>query len=463
MSHTTAVRDVPAAAVRHPHPPGPRACATLRTLRALERDPLNFLMANRRQYGDIARSRFFFWNVYQLSHPDHVKHVLQDRHTIYTKDTFDYRMLKPLVGNGLLTSDGAFWLRQRRLMQPAFHRARVEAFGRVMVERTLKMLQRWERRVDRAEAIDIVPEMSRLAMEIVTRALFATDIDAAADRIGRAATLLNRYVSEHMTSLIFLLSSARWRGNRSARTAMATLRRAVDEIIAEHRRHGEDRGDLLSMLLLARDEETGEGMSDRQVHDEVLTLLLAGHETTANALSWTWYLLSEHPDVAERLQVEVARVIGDRPPSMDDVARLTYTRMVLDESMRLYPPAWATSRAPAEDDEIAGYHIKRGSMLLLSPYVTHRHPDFWDVPDRFDPERFTAERSAGRPRFAYFPFGGGPRQCIGNTFALAEAILVLAAVVQRYRLTLVSGHPVVPEPLITLRPRFGLPMTVRRR
>ena len=441
--------------------PGPPAYAALRTLRALERDSLRFMQSAREQYGDIARMRFLFWEVYQLSHPDHVKHVLQDRYAIYTKQTFDYRMLRPLVGDGLLTSDGAFWLRQRRLMQPAFHRARIAAFVDMMVERARATVDRWAPIAARGEALDVVPEMSRLAMEVVTRALFTTEIDTAAGRVGEAATTINRYVSENVTSLVFLLTPESLRGNRGARAAITTLNEVVDEIIAERRRQGEDRGDLLSMLLLARDEETGEAMSDQQIRYEVLTLLVAGHETTANALSWTWYLLSQHPEVGATMRAELARVLGGREPTIDDLPQLAYTRMVLDESMRLYPPVWATSRAPSEEDEIGGYRIRPKSVVLLSPYVTHRHPDFWERPEAFEPERFTPERVAARPRFAYFPFGGGPRQCIGNTFALMEATLVLAVIAQRFQLDLVPEHPVVPEPLVTLRPRFGLRIRLR--
>jgi cytochrome P450 len=220
--------------------------------------------------------------------------------------------------------------------------------------------------------------------------------------------------------------------------------------------------DLLSMLLAARDEDSGEGMSDRQLRDEVLTLMIAGHETTANALGWTWYLLSEHPAVAAKLRVETTEVLGGRLPTMEDLPHLTYTRMVLDESMRLYPPAWATSRNAAGDDELGGYRIEAKSVVFLSPYLTHRHAEFWPEPDRFDPARFTPERVAARPRYAYFPFGGGPRLCIGNSFALSEAVLALATLAPRFELRTQPGYVVTPEPLITLRPRGGIPMTVRK-
>jgi cytochrome P450 len=231
-------------------------------------------------------------------------------------------------------------------------------------------------------------------------------------------------------------------------------------MIADHRRHGQDRGDLLSLLLAARDEDTGEAMSDKQVRDEALTLILAGHETTANALAWTWYLLSQNPEVEQKLHAELAAVLDGRAPTVADLPNLRYTSMVIDESMRLYPPAWSVGRSPIADDEILGFQIPKGSSLMLSQWLTHRHPDFWENPERFDPDRFSPERSANRPRYAYFPFGGGPRQCIGNVFALTEANLILAAVAQKFRLRMVPGHRVELQPLVTLRPRYGLKMTV---
>jgi cytochrome P450 len=466
MSRATTVRDQPREAAEFPgsrmrRAPGPPARAAVGVLREVERAPLDFLLKIRRRYGDVVRMRFLFWDAYLLSHPDHVKHVLQDRHGAYTKDTYDYRMLRPLVGNGLLTSDGEFWLRQRRLMQPAFHRQRIAGFVDMMGARTLAMLERWDDAARRGVAVDVVAEMSRLAMDIVTRALFSIEIGARAEDVARAATTLNRFVTESFFSPFSLLLPASWRANRATRTAHQTLTAVVDGIVADWRRRNEDTGDLLSMLLLARDEDTGEGMSDGQVREEVLTLLLAGHETTANALAWTWYLLSTHPEIAARVRREAAGRLGGRAPTMDDVPALGYTRMVLDESMRLYPPVWATSRAPSEPDRIGGYEVTKGALVLLSPYVTHRHPAIWERPDAFDPERFRPEQTATRPRFAYFPFGGGPRQCIGNTFAFTEATVVLAGIAQRYHLEMVPGHPVVPEPLVTLRPKFGLQMTLR--
>jgi cytochrome P450 len=252
-------------------------------------------------------------------------------------------------------------------------------------------------------------------------------------------------------------------GNRRFRAAACELRGLVLDIIAQRRRENRDYGDLLSMLLAVRDEETGEGMNDEQLRDEVLTLILAGHETTATALSWTWYLLGQHPEVEAKLHAELDAVLDGRAPTMSDLANLNYTGMVIDEAMRFYPPVWAIGRAAIDDDEIMGYRIPKGSNLLLSQYHAHRHPSFWENPERFEPERFAAERAGGRPRYAYFPFGGGPRMCIGNIFALTEAQLVLATVAPRYRLRLDASHRVEPNPLVTLRPRNGVKVLLERR
>ncbi len=439
--------------------PGPPAWTTLLALRRIAADQLGTLMRLHAEYGDLVRLNLVAQDIYMLRHPDQVQHVLHDRHTNYNKDTFDYRMLKPVVGEGLLTSDGPLWLHQRRLMQPAFHRRRIAAFADLMTARTAAMLERWDALARRGTVVDVSTEMARLTLDIATRTLFGVELHDEAAAVGTAFTVLNTQVTEAFYSLLAMIPGVRAVAGRRARAAKRTLDAVVMGIIGRRRRQG-DQGDLLSLLLAARDEDTGEGLSDQQLHDEVLTLLLAGHETTANLLSWTWYLLSTHPLAAARLRAELARVLSGRLPLMGDLPRLAYTRMVLDEALRLYPPAWIVSRAPIADDVIDGYAIPAGAVVTLSPYATHRHPEFWDNPEGFDPERFTPERVAARPRFAYFPFGGGPRQCIGNGFALQEAALVLATVAQRYRLDLVPGHAVVAQPLITLRPRGGLPMTV---
>ncbi len=437
--------------------PGPRGPISAL---ALMRAPLPCLEKMFRQYGDVVHLRMLNLHVYAIAHPDGIRHALQDNHRNYTKSA-DYQILARLLGNGLVTSEGALWLRQRRLMQPMFHRQKIAAFGAMMTECTGEMLERWSGRAQSGEAFDVVGEMMRLTLHIVGRALLTMDLTSHADQVGRNMTIANESLSEfNLSTLMPWLPSPR---NLRFKRATRELHSLVLNIIADRRRDARDYGDLLSMLLAVRDEETGEGMNDEQLRDEVLTLILAGHETTATALSWIWYLLSQHPEIEAKLHAELDEVLGGRVPTMADLANLNYTGMVVDEAMRLYPPVWAVGRAAIDDDEIMGYRIPKGSNLALVQWFAHRHPSFWENPARFDPEGFSAERAGGRPRYAYFPFSGGPRMCIGNIFALTEAQLVLAAVAQRYRLHMVPGHRIELQPLVTLRARYGVEVTLERR
>ncbi len=453
-AHHPEPRIVPRSGRSAPGPRGPISGL------GLARDPLPFLEKMFRQYGDVVQMRILNFRLFAVAHPEGIKRVLQDNHRNYKKSV-DYKILARLLGQGLVTSEGSLWLRQRRLMQPMFHRQKIAAFGAIMTECAGDMLDRWSGRAETAEPFDVAPEMMKLTLQIVGRALFTMDLTSQADKIGRCLTIANERFGEF--DLAMLMPWLPSPGNLRFRNAVRELRGIVLDIIAHRRGEGRDYGDLLSMLLDVRDEETGEGMSDEQVRDEVLTLILAGHETTATALSWTWYLLSQHPEVERKLHAELEEVLGGRAPTMSDLGSLNYTGMVIDESMRLYPPVWAVGRMAIDDDEIMGYRIPKGSNLMLSQWFTHRHPAFWENPDRFEPERFRAERAAGRPRYAYFPFGGGPRMCIGQIFALTEAQLVLASVAQRYRLRLAPGHPIELQPLVTLRARHGVRVTLERR
>ncbi len=422
-------------------------------------DPLRFLEKVSRAYGDLVRLNIMNLRICLVAHPDGIKHVLQDNHRNYQK-SFDYKILARLLGQGLVTSEGALWLGQRRLIQPMFHRQKVAEFGTIMAECTTAMLDSWRGWAERGAAFDVMPEMMRLTLRVVGRALLSMDLTAQADAIGRNMTIANeRFGSMGMLAFAPWLPTP---GNLRFRIAARNLRKIVLGIIAQRRREGRDYGDLLSMLLEARDE-SGEGMSDEQLRDEVLTLILAGHETTATALSWTWYLLSQNPEAEHKLHREVDEVLGGREPSISDLPNLKYTAMVIDEAMRLYPPVWAIGRAAVGHDEVMGYRIRKGTNLLLSQWLVHRHPSFWDEPDRFKPERFAEGGDSKRPRYAFFPFGGGPRLCIGNLFALTEAQIVLATVAQKYRLRVVAGHPVEPHPLVTLRPRYGIKVTLEPR
>jgi cytochrome P450 len=439
--------------------PGPRYLTPFEAGRILRRDPLGFVDRLAREFGDVVLLRMGPVRLYVLFHPDHVRHVLQENHQNYVKGPIIART-KVLIGDGLFTSEGSLWRRQRRLAQPAFHRARVAGFVETMVRATAERLARWDAAA--GGVLDVAAEMSDLTLTVVGRTLFGQDLaDRAADA-GRALRVALEFTAARTMSWLALPLAVPTPRHRAFRAALAALDALVFELIAS-RRDGAERGDLLSMLVAARDEETGEGMTPRQLRDEVMTFFLAGHETTAVALAWTWSLLARHPEVEARLGAEVDAVLGDRPPTFADLPQLPLARMVVEEAMRLYPPVWGIGRQAIRADSIGGFPLPPGALVNLSPWVTHRHPDFWPEPERFDPDRFAPDRPDPRSRFAYFPFSRGPRQCIGETFALVEAQIVVAMVVQRFRLGLAAGHVAEPEVHLTLRPRGGLPMTVRPR
>jgi cytochrome P450 len=328
-----------------------------------------------------------------------------------------------------------------------------------MTTATVDMQERWQSFVRDDQSVDIAVEMMRLTLRIVGQALFSIDLSNEASIVGQAFATIRTLLTDYIYNPFPPLTIPTPR-NRRIQKAIRTLDMVVHDIITEHRQQYSEKGDLLSMLLQASDEETGQKMSDQQLRDEVMTLLLAGHETTANALTWTWYLLAQYPEIERRLHAELEQVLGGQLPTVEHLPELSYTRMVLEEVLRLYPPAFGFNRKAIADDEIGGYVVPANTLIWISPYTTHRHPDFWENPEVFEPERFSSERSAGRPHFAHFPFGGGPRLCIGNNFAMMEAQLILATLAQRYRLRLVPGHKVEPEVLLSIRPRNGLPMTL---
>ena len=441
--------------------PGPRGNPVFGSMRDFQRDKLGFIRGLTR-YGDVARYRTAHLTWYQVNHPEGVRRVLQENNRNYGKGALTLGFFKPVVGEGLLTSEGALWLRQRRLIQPVFHRRSVATFASLMTGETLAMLERWRPAMEGGEPLDVPAEMARLTLDIVTRALFHAHVGEEPEVIGRAINTIVEDLGFRFEVPFYPPHRVPTPRNRRFRAAMRTVDRAVYSIIAERRRDGGDEEDLLALLMSTRDEATGEVMGDNQLRDEVMTLFLAGHETTANALSWALYLISTHPQVEGRLREELDGVLGEdrRVPTIGDLPNLAYTRMVVDETLRLYPPAWITNRQAIAEDEILGHRIPAGSFVTLSPYVLHRHPDFWEDPDAFDPERFAPGGGNGRPRFAYFPFGGGPRQCIGQSMALVEAQLVLATILGRCRLRPVSDVPVEPQALATLRPDGGLPMIV---
>ncbi len=441
--------------------PGPRQALPLPygLIPAMRRDPIRFYSDAVQRYGDVVRFQVGSANWHALRHPDHLKHVLHDHYKNYPR-SWAYDIIALMVGRGLVTTEGETWLRQRRLIQPLFNRQRLTMFAGIMTDAAAATVKRWQPHAGSGRPLDVAQEMLRLTLAIVGRALFSTDLGDEADVLSPPLTVAMDYINHRLNHLFSPPLAVPTPRNLRFRRAMAALDRVVYGIIAARRRDGGPSDDLVSALLAARDEDTGAPMSDRQIRDELITFLLAGHETTAVALGWTWYLLSRHPEVDRRLRTELAAVFGGRPPTVEDVPRLAYTRRVIEEAMRLYPPVWAVSRIAATDDVIGGYHIPAKSLILVSPYLVHRHPEFWENPEGFDPERFTPERSAGRPRYAYIPFLAGPHQCIGNEFALLEAQLIVATVAQAYRLHLLPGFPVEPHAIFTLRPRHGLQMTV---
>ena len=412
--------------------------------------------------GDVVELRFSWIRAALVSAPELIQQIFQD-HRTFDKQTMTYRRLHVLAGDGLVLSDGEFWLRQRRIAQPAFHRQRIAGFANVMIEAATGLAERLAPFAQSGQPLDLAQEMTQLTLTVVCETLLGGDVNTARQKVSEAFSVLNHLSMERAQSRFVLPLWLPTAGNRRFRTHLHALDEAVYEIITRRRAAHEEAGDLLSMLLQARDPETGEGMSDLQLRDEVTTMLLAGHETTAVTLAWALYLLSQHPDVEARLREELRDVLGGpggRPPTYEDLDRLEYTRMVIDETLRLYPPIWALNRHVAEDTELGGYPLTRGMIILTSPWVTHRSPAIWEAPEAFRPERFAAGRKEALPRYAYFPFIGGARQCIGNHFALMEAQLVLATLYQRYHFALWPGHPVEPEPVLTLRPKHGMRMRI---
>jgi cytochrome P450 len=444
--------------------PGPRGHFLVGVLPELRRDPLTLMVRLAREYGDVVRFRVGAIRIHLVTDPAGVQHVLQDNNRNYGKQTRGFQKLQLVLGQGMLTSEGEFWRRQRRIAQPGFHRDKVRRFADQMTRAAERMVQRWE--VHQAAAADgtlnIAREMMVLTLGIVGETLLSLDTSAESERVGAAVTLALEHIQRRMFALFPVVDDLPLPSNVRFRRAVRYLDQLVLKLIEDRRSSGEDTGDLLSMLINARDDDSGEGMSSQQLRDEVMTIFAAGHETTANALAWTFYLLSLNPAVARRLRAELRQVLDGRLPRFDDLAQLPYTAAVIQEVLRLYPPAWVISRSATGDDVVCGYHVPAGSIVVVSPYITHRREVSWENPEGFDPDRFLSGRPPAAHRFDYFPFGGGPRQCIGNGFALMEAQLVLATVAQRFALHLVPGCPVVAEPLITLRPRGGIPMRLAR-
>ena len=440
-------------------PAGPTARYPFQFLVEVARNPLAMMIAMSRDYGDIAHYKIGPQHLFFFNHPDLIRDVLVTNQKNFHKSR-GLERAKRLLGNGLLTSEDEFHLRQRRLAQPAFHRQRIEAYATTMVDFAERTRSSWAD----GRTVDMHTEMMRLTLGIVAKTLFDADVDSEAAEIGSAMTRAFESFNYAMLPFTEYLEKLPLPAVRRFNAARDRLDKTIYRMIGERRAGGEDRGDLLSMLLLAQDTEgDGTGMSDAQLRDEALTIFLAGHETTANALTWTWYLLSQHPEIEARLHSELDSALGGRRPTFEDLQNLPYTRMVLSESMRLYPPAWAIGRRALKSFKVRQYEVSAGSVVLMSQYIMHRDERFFPEPEHFDPERWTAESQAQRPKFSYFPFGGGARVCIGEQFAWMEGILLLATIAQQWRMQLDPGQVVDIQPLITLRPKYGMRMVILAR
>jgi cytochrome P450 len=440
-------------------PPGPKGKLITGVMREFNRDTLGFIERCYRDYGDVVRSRFLYLHAYFLYNP-------ADIETMLTTDAKSYRKARSLrspffyrlVGNGLVTSEGDFWRRQRRLAQPAFHRQRISSYGDIMVEYANRAIATWKD----GEQRDIAREMTRLTLEIVVKTLYNSDVSNDADHVGAMLSEIVKPFASQATLKWIADNRLPTPGHRRYFNAVSEIDRIVLRIIAERRASGTDEGDLLSMLLQAQDED-GSQMSDAQLRDEVMTLFLAGHETTALSLSWSWYLLATHPEAEKKFHAELAAVLSGRAPEVSDLPKLKYTEMIAKEAMRLYPPAYAVGREAIEDTEIGGFRVPRNTQLFAFQWVTHRDPRFFDRPNDFDPDRWATDSIQNLPKYAYFPFGGGPRQCIGNYFAMMEVVLLLATIGQRFKFSTVKDHPVEVLPVLSLRPKNGIKVIVQER
>lgn len=440
-------------------PPGPKGLPVLGSLPDYFRDMLGFLIRVRAEYGEIAYYKLGSRKMYLLSNPEHIKDVLVTHNRNFTKSRALQRA-KIVLGEGLLTNEGASHTKQRKIIQPIFHHNRIRGYGDTMADYARRIGEKWEN----GAVLDIHREMMRLTLAIVSKTLFDADVESESDEIGKSLThLVNQFpgllfpYSEYLDKLPLP-------GNKRCYDAIDHLDGIIYRMIEERRSGTEGKEDLLSMLMEARDEEgKGAAMSDKQIRDEALTLFLAGQESTANSLTWSFYLISQHPDVEKKIDEEVKRALGGRLPALDDLGKLSYTQKVFKEALRLYPPAWAVARRAIEDYTVDGYVVPAGADVFMSQYVVHRDPRFYKEPLKFDPDRWSAEFEDGLPKFAYFPFGGGPRRCIGEPFAWMEGVIIIATMVSEWKMRLVPNQKIEPLALITIRPKNGMKMILERR
>ncbi|HEY0072936.1 MAG TPA: cytochrome P450 [Abditibacteriaceae bacterium] len=439
--------------------PGPKGLPFFGVLNARP-DTLNFYRNMHSEFGELTRYEAFKkFEWYFVAHPDDIEQVMLGSTDVYYKG-IGWNRVRMVLGDGLLVSEAGLHRHQRRIMLPAFNRSHHESYAQTMIEVIDETIAVWRLKAQCGETFDMAEAMMRLALMNVGRAMFGSDMRHIAGPMGRALHTILYWVHLRAVSL------ESWRGKKQFQSALADLHGLIDCLIAQRRaqqREGQSFDDVLDLLLKARDEETGEPLSDALVRDEMVTMIVAGHETAAVGLSWTWYLLSQNPQCKERLHKEIDTVLNGRQPTLADLPNMPYLKMTVQEGMRLYPPVWGISRQTTEEVTIRGYKLPPKAILVIFPYVTHRHPDFWEQPDQFNPERFSPENSQGRPRFAYFPFGGGQRMCLGASFAMLETQLIVAMIMQQFEINVVPGHPVEPALYPSLRLKHGLAVTLRER
>jgi cytochrome P450 len=440
------------------NPPGPTPLELLVSLPRIQRNPLRYLGDSARQFGDLVHFQAGQVSAYFINHPDGARRVLLDNNANYSKRTLQYSALSTITGRGLLTNEGPAWLRNRRLMQPAFSRGRLDNIYPLVTGSIQPLLEHWQAAVESGQPVDLDRDMLRLTLDVVARALFSFDLSKEAYTLTGAVMQALDHIISRARNPLALPDWFPSGENLRFRRAVRTLDEVIQTMIHQRRALPEMPDDLLTTLLTACDEN-GQGLDERQVRDEVITLLIAGHETVASALTWTWYLLSLHPEIRAQMEEEVSRVLDGRTPQPADLPRLETTRRIFMEALRLYPPAWLITRSAIAEDEILGFRIPAEALIILSPFTLHRHAQFWQQPETFNPDRFTSEYQT---RYSYIPFGGGPHLCIGNNFAMIEAQLILAITAQRFRFDLLPDITVEPEPLVTLRPKHGLPIQIKK-
>jgi cytochrome P450 len=440
-------------------PPKPEGHWLLGSYSEFQADPLKFLSRTAQSQGDISCFRMGPAYIYLINHPDLIHQIFVEQTENFYKSNFAKKSLGKMLGNGLVLSDGDFWKRQRRLAQPAFHHNRIASYAEEMVNSTLAMLNNWQP----GKTVQVDQQMSQLALAIMSNTIFVLDTLEESEGVSSAIADLQAALSKRLLAAVPLPDWIPTSNNLKAKQALQTLDNIIFGIIEQRRKSGEDKGDVISMLLMARDDD-GAQMSDQQLRDELLTLFIAGHETTANLLTWTWYLISQHPEVEAKLYDELKTVLDGRTTlTYQDLPALKYNDMVIKEVLRLYPPAWIIVRQPFEDATIGDYRIKKGTTVFVSPYVIHHDARFYPEPERFMPERFAPEAEAKIPHYAYIPFSGGPRICIGISLATMEARLIIATVMQQFRLRYEAKQPLKPSALLTLVPEGGLTMRVEKR